>query len=404
MSESVSRSRKAAESQTSEGSKDFVPSPSATSPHPREELVDPPFSIQELRDCIPAHCFDRNTFTSLRHLATDLAIVGVLLWIGAWLHFQANLPTWLALIVWPVYALVQGTVMTGVWVLAHEAGHRAFSPYNIVNDTVGLIFHSALLVPYFSWKYTHAMHHNHTNNLHKDEVHVPPTDHEMVKNLPWGTTKKALSIFKHLVLGWPFYLWMNVASNKQFKGQKNVNHFNPWSPLFSEAQRPFIVISDIALIIVVGILSYLGMIYGTPAVLKLYVGPYMVVNMWLVLITKLQHTANDVPVYSDSRFSWVKGQLCTVDRDFGWLLNTVLHHINDTHMAHHLFSRMPFYHAEEATAHLKQKLGKYYRYRSDNVITQTLEVFGECVYVAEKNGVWWYPNIGNDHTEIWRPL
>lgn len=64
---------------------------------------------------------------------------------------------------------------------------------------------------------------------------------------------------------------------------------------------------------------------------------------------------------------------------------------------------MPHYHAEEATIHLKKKLGKYYRYRSASVVTQLLEVFGECVYVAEKNGVWWYPTAGDDHTELWTP-
>ena len=46
--------------------------------------------------------------------------------------------------------------MTGIWVLAHEAGHSAFSPQVWVNDAVGWFFHSLLLVPYFSWKYTHA--------------------------------------------------------------------------------------------------------------------------------------------------------------------------------------------------------------------------------------------------------
>lgn len=399
MSESVSRSRKVKQE---EGKPEtWVPSPSATVSVPREELTTPPFSVQELRDCVPAHCFVKSNTISFTYLAVDLAIVTALLFVGAFLHFQANMPTWLAVIVWPIYFLVQGTCATGVWVLAHEAGHGAFSPQAWVNDTVGWIFHSALLVPYFSWKYTHASHHLHTNHIGKDEVHVPPTGREVT--LPWGKVRTSLSIFKHLVLGWPFYLAKNVASNKQFKGQNNVNHFSPWSPLFSEEQRPYIILSDIGIILTVAALSLLGYKYGTPAVALLYVGPYMIVNMWLVLITKLQHTANDVPVYDETTFSWVKGQLCTVDRDFGWLLNTVLHHINDTHVAHHLFSKMPHYHAEEATACLKQKLGKYYRFRSADVVTQTLEVFGECVYVAEKNGVWWYPTIGDDHTELWTP-
>jgi omega-6 fatty acid desaturase (delta-12 desaturase) len=155
--------------------------------------------------------------------------------------------------------------------------------------------------------------------MHKDEVHVPPTAQEA--GLPWGKAKTAASIFKHLVLGWPAYLIKNVASNKLFKGQSNVNHFSPWSPLFTEEQRPYIVLSDIGVGLVIALLSYLSFRFGTPAVVVLYLGPYMIVNMWLVLITKLQHTNNDVPHYSDSEFTWVKGQLCTVDRSYGWILD-----------------------------------------------------------------------------------
>ena len=40
---------------------------------------------------------------------------------------------------------------TGVWVIAHECGHQAFSKWQSVNDAVGLVLHSALLVPYYSW-------------------------------------------------------------------------------------------------------------------------------------------------------------------------------------------------------------------------------------------------------------
>ena len=46
---------------------------------------------------------------------------------------------------------LQGAVCTGIWVIAHECGHQAFSKYQLVNDSVGLVMHSCLLVPYFSW-------------------------------------------------------------------------------------------------------------------------------------------------------------------------------------------------------------------------------------------------------------
>lgn len=36
-------------------------------------------------------------------------------------------------------------------VVAHECGHQAFSKWQAVNDGVGLVFHSLLLVPYYSW-------------------------------------------------------------------------------------------------------------------------------------------------------------------------------------------------------------------------------------------------------------
>ena len=45
----------------------------------------------------------------------------------------------------------QGAVCTGIWVVAHECGHQAFSKWQAVNDGVGLVLHSALLVPYYSW-------------------------------------------------------------------------------------------------------------------------------------------------------------------------------------------------------------------------------------------------------------
>ena len=51
---------------------------------------------------------------------------------------------------WIAYAVVTGTVAMGLWVLAHECGHGAFSDVRWLQDTVGFVLHSFLLVPYFS--------------------------------------------------------------------------------------------------------------------------------------------------------------------------------------------------------------------------------------------------------------
>ena len=67
--------------------------------------------------------------------------------------------------VWLSYAAVTGTVATGCWVIAHECGHNAFSENRILQDFVGYTLHSLLLVPYFAWQRSHAVHHSRTNHL-----------------------------------------------------------------------------------------------------------------------------------------------------------------------------------------------------------------------------------------------
>jgi omega-6 fatty acid desaturase (delta-12 desaturase) len=61
------------------------------------------------------------------------------------------------------------------------------------------------------------------------------------------------------------------------------------------------------------------------------------VNMWLVMYTDLQHTDVRIPHYRGEAFEWMKGALCTMDRNYG-IYNILHHHIGDTHVAHHLFS------------------------------------------------------------------
>merc|ERR1719379_1593479 len=80
---------------------------------------------------------------------------------------MAFAPLWLA------YGAVAGTVWTGMWVVAHECGHGAFSDNRFIQDLVGYVLHTALLVPYFSWQHSHAVHHANTNHITKGETHVP---------------------------------------------------------------------------------------------------------------------------------------------------------------------------------------------------------------------------------------
>lgn len=129
--------------------------------------------------------------------------------------------------------------MTGVWVIAHECGHQAFSESKTINDLVGLVCHSALLVPYHSWRITHAKHHNNTGSCENDEVFCPKTRTqggkapmaaddvaEVVHEAP---LVQLLWIVFMLTLGWmPGYLCFNATGPSKYNGFAK-SHFNPWA-------------------------------------------------------------------------------------------------------------------------------------------------------------------------------
>ena len=43
---------------------------------------------------------------------------------------------------WSIYGFATGLVATGLWVIAHECGHQAFSESKFINNLVGWVLHS----------------------------------------------------------------------------------------------------------------------------------------------------------------------------------------------------------------------------------------------------------------------
>jgi omega-6 fatty acid desaturase (delta-12 desaturase) len=358
----------------------------------------PPFTIKQLRDAIPKHCFERSTLISSLYMVWDLILLAGLYYLGSYID-TLPLPTVSMPLVWLVWAFAVGSVGTGVWVVAHECGHYAYSDSKLVCDTVGLVLHSILLVPYHSWRISHAKHHRSTGDLERDEVFLPgvkktgETPADMNGNVSAG--RLLGDGFVLLVLGWPGYLLAHVTGRNY---KRHTDHFNPYSPIFSPDERWMIILSDIAIFLWLGVLAYVGLFVTSPLWLfKYYVMPYLFTNFWLVLYTKLHHMHLALPHYGGSEWNWLRGALATIDRDYGFF-NLVHHHIGDTHIVHHLFSTMPHYHAQEATEAIKPVLGKYYNLDTSPISTSLWQALKFCRYVeAEKapppnsvDGVYWF--------------
>jgi omega-3 fatty acid desaturase (delta-15 desaturase) len=71
----------------------------------------PPFSLQDIRNAIPAHCFEKDVWRSFAYLALDVGVVAAL----ALAAYTLDNP-----LVWPLYWLAQGTMFWALFVVGHD--------------------------------------------------------------------------------------------------------------------------------------------------------------------------------------------------------------------------------------------------------------------------------------------
>lgn len=356
-------------------------------------LEPPTFTLMDIKNAIPAHCFKRSLGTSLVHLASDISLIAVLFYASLFIGADF-LPSWSSYILWPTYWYAQGAVMTGLWVLSHECGHQSFSDYEWVNNFVGTLGHSFLLVPYHSWRVSHGLHHNNTGSCENDEVFCPASRSdwpmEMFEETP---IMSALGIIRMFTVGWlPGYLVFNFTGPSKYKGQ-NASHFSADSVLFKDEERSGVRQSIAAWFAMAAVVAFWIYTYSFGKVAFHYLIPLMITNYHLVLITFLQHTDTYMPHFRGKEWSWLRGALCTVDRSFGPVLDHCFHHISDTHVCHHLFSKMPFYHAQEATEHIRKFLGPYYMKDETPIGKALWRSYQSCRYVDDEGDVVFYKNF-----------
>jgi omega-6 fatty acid desaturase (delta-12 desaturase) len=121
-----------------------------------------------------------------------------------------------------------------------------------------------------------------------------------------------------------------------------------------------------------------------------------------VLITFLQHTDPLLPHYRAPEFTFPRGALATLDRQLlgelgplgAWLGAVATHGISETHVAHHVASKIPHYNAWEATAALRQRL------EQNGIVLEgrpggwgeMYRVFKECRFVEDDGNILFYKN------------
>lgn len=364
------------------------PDPTDSRPTQNQAPVTWP-SKSQLLAAIPEELYEIDSGKAWRCLAFSLSSSLVAYGVGCLIPLQ-----WSYALLWLPYAVITGTLAGGCWVLAHECGHHAFHPNRTVENGVGLVLHSLLLVPFFSWQRSHAVHHAHCNHLEAGETHVPS-----LQESPWGAfsiwLKEVLgesvygvvSIFIHMIVGWPLYLLFGVTGGPA-QGFPT-SHFLPVSQvsagsreLFPGKWKGLMQVSNLGLIVVIALLGFWAQQTSLLRVACVYGLPYLIINSWLVCYTWLQHTDTDIPHFSADDWDWAKGALQTVDRPYCPVLNFLHHGIGATHVAHHLSARIPHYNAWRATALIRESFPDVVRYDPTPIHLALWRIGRHCSYVS----------------------
>lgn len=335
--------------------------------------MDLQFTQADLKSAIPAHCFKPSVWRSLAYPLFDIAVIAGAYWAlsltNAW-YFEL-----------PLIFLI-GTMVWSLFVIAHEAGHGAFSRSRTLNTCVGIALNAPALVPYRPWQRSHLAHHTKTGHLQEEEVFRACRAEQ-----DWFARKVLFRSGVFLLIGWPMYLlgYRNITTYDPVKG----SHFLPVSDLYSKHIRWSWYASVLAVAAFLALYIGLGVTFGLVFALKYIVAPYFIFAVWLTLVTYMQHVAPETPVYDTEDWTYLKGALATVDRSYG-PFNWLTHHIGNTHVLHHIFPTIPHYHAEQATRAIRPVLGDAYLKSDRFVLFDLIRTLIGCHYVEPGEGheVW----------------
>eukprot|EP00035_Acanthoeca_spectabilis_P001001 m.76873 g.76873 ORF g.76873 m.76873 type:complete len:410 (+) comp10559_c1_seq2:164-1393(+) len=329
--------------------------------------------INRIKKAIPDEAFEKSLMRSLWYMFFDYACIGASMYA---LHALKNsgiydeLPFVGQCAATLAHWTVAGFFMWCIFVVGHDCGHGNFSEYEWLNDLLGHVTHGSILVPYWPWRLSHKRHHMFHNHVDKDYSHewvtaekkaavaYPMT--EFADNNPWIAPILPF-------VGWQLYLL----------GLPDGSHYFPLpgipftgARLWDETPTHEMVKCVVSTSVVIGFATMLYTCVTSDlwTLFQFYYAPVLVFGWWLVCVTYLQHHSPESVVYSESNWKFVLAAFETIDRRFGFGIDTLHHHITDGHVVHHLFfTKIPHYNLPIATKALvtylnENDIGSVYKF------------------------------------------
>jgi omega-6 fatty acid desaturase (delta-12 desaturase) len=325
--------------------------------------------LPQIIRAIPKHCFEKTDLKALSYLARDFALIAFL---------GAIILSLDSLFLKSVLSLILGCVLTGVFVIGHDAGHRSFSANKNLNETVGHICCSLTLWPYHVWRLSHDHHHKWTHHSINDLAWKPLTVSEFQA---LSTGKKIGYYFsRYFLFFWASMLFQFFMTEDAIKGR-----------FFSSADLKM-VRRSIVITALIGLSYSLGTFYlgGWHGFLFLFLIPQLVYQFWLSFFTLFHHTTDESTLMSPNSWDPAQAQLGhSIHVKYPDIIDWLTHDIS-WHVPHHVCASIPHYKLREAHQSLKQR---YPEHVNERVMTlpYVWRIISQCHLIdqAENDPIKW---------------
>lgn len=294
--------------------------------------------LKDIIRTLPKECFQKNSRKAWLSVVLSITAVG-LGYLGI-----ANSPWFLLPLAW----IFTGTALTGLFVIAHDCGHRSFAKRRWVNDWVGHILMLPLIYPFHCWRLLHDYHHIHTNELLVDNAWQP------WEESAYADANPLLRKFYEVLRG---RLWWLASIAHWAKLHFDLAQFSPRDhgkvKVSIAAVVIFAAVFFPTLIITTGIWGFV----------KFWLLPWLVYHFWMSTFTLVHHTAPDIQFRPTEEWSAAEAQLAgTVHCSYPRWVEILCHDIN-VHVPHHVSVAIPSYNLRMAHKSLKQNWGAHVQER-----------------------------------------
>ena len=311
-------------------------------------------SLGDFKAVIPPECLQISPVRAWSGVLENLLVLAVCTW-AVQLMLQilhAGAPLWATVLIYaalgPMMVLL-ALGYVGLFVIGHDCGHGSFSRTRWVNQVVGHVLTGVSALSFEGWRLGHNFHHAHVQKKGID----PDWPEGLLSIEEYESLSLPRRLGYRIAYGTPVGLLVGIWVGHT---RRNLLRWLYPQVKCTPGQWRRVLIGNVtALVIPLAIMATVHALGGWPLLFVGYVIPMLIGGAMGTFLTFLHHSNPDSLVFDEDGWTPVRGQvLSTYDVRFPAWVERLWKRIN-IHLAHHVATKIPWYHLPRATAALSQR-------------------------------------------------